>query len=126
MSGILLVAAGAALGAPARWLVDRSMRARWPGTMPWGTLMVNLLGSLLLGLVLAAGAGSGGWGQSVLLFVGTGFCGALTTFSTFSYEVVRLYEGDRPRYASAYLALSLGLGLLLASAGWLLGSLVWQ
>ena len=94
MLGYLLVAAGAAVGAPLRYLTDRAVQARTGGAFPWGTITVNALGSLVLGVV--AGATLNAQGSDLRLVIGTGFCGALTTYSTLSYETVRLAEqGDR-------------------------------
>ncbi len=123
MTAVLLVVAGASIGAPARWLLDRSVRSAWPRGVPWGTLLVNLIGSLLLGVVLGMTDGSA-TGTQLSLLLGTGFCGAFTTFSTFSFEAVRLVEEAQSRSAAAYLALSLLLGCLLAIAGWSIGTLV--
>ena len=88
---VLLVLLGGAVGAPARYLVDRWVQSRHASLMPWGTFTVNAAGSLVLGLVAGAVSAADGpdW---VLTLVGTGFCGALTTFSTFGYETVRLAE----------------------------------
>lgn len=86
MSAVLLVAAGAAFGAPARYLVDRSVTRRFGADFPWGTLVVNVLGSVLLGVVVAVCAGSG------RLALGVGFCGAFTTYSTFSAQSWDLWE----------------------------------
>lgn len=90
----LFVAAGAMAGAPLRFLTDRFVQARHDSVFPWGTFAVNVVGSLVLGLVtgaVAAGAGS----SRLHLLVGTGLCGALTTYSTFSYETLRLAAEDR-------------------------------
>ncbi|MFD5553574.1 fluoride efflux transporter CrcB [Streptomyces sp. NPDC127068] len=87
----LLVLLGAAVGAPLRYLTDRAVRARHDTLFPWGTFAVNLFGSLVLGLL--TGAVLAGAGDSRLYaLLGTGFCGALTTYSTFAYETLRLAE----------------------------------
>ncbi|MGW1737730.1 fluoride efflux transporter CrcB [Nocardia sp. NPDC001965] len=110
---ILLVIAGAAVGAPLRYLLDRAVQARHTGRFPWGTLVVNVSGCLVLGVVTGAGL-SAAW----TLLAGTGFCGAFTTYSTFSYETVRLTEQRAFRYAIGYAAASIALGLVAATAGY--------
>ncbi|MEI7054789.1 fluoride efflux transporter CrcB [Nocardioides sp. CCNWLW239] len=115
----LLVLLGGALGAPARYLSDLYVRERLGADFPWGTMAVNAVGSLVLGL-LAGAAASGvlpGW---VLTVAGTGFCGALTTFSTFSYETVRLAEDGRWRSATLNVLGSLAIGTAAVSLGYLL------
>ncbi|MCI0383457.1 fluoride efflux transporter CrcB [Streptomyces sp. CNQ085] len=93
-----LVALGGAAGACLRYAVDRAVQSRHESVFPWGTTTVNAAGSLLLGLVTgAAGAGAAGPGAAALL--GTGLCGALTTYSTFSYETLRLAERGHGRAA---------------------------
>ncbi|SDK33471.1 CrcB protein [Nocardioides sp. YR527] len=117
----LLVLLGGAIGAPARYLTDLYVRERTGADFPWGTMVVNAVGSLVLGL-LAGAAASGvlpGW---VLTLVGTGFCGALTTFSTFSYETVRLAENGQWRSAALNVLGSLAVGTAAVSLGWLIGS----
>lgn len=93
MTGLLVVL-GAAVGAPARHLVDRLLRVRYGTTLPWGTLAVNVAGSLLLGFTVGAAAS-----PAVATVLGIGFCGALTTYSTFAAEAVDLLE--RHRWAAA-------------------------
>ncbi|MCK4176670.1 fluoride efflux transporter CrcB [Aciditerrimonas ferrireducens] len=112
----LAVALGGAVGAPARYLVDRLLATRRPGRFPAGTLLVNLAGSLLLGF-LAGLALAGRLPPAVDAGVGTGFCGALTTFSTFSYETVRLVQDGDLLLGTLYVGGSLLLGLLAAAAG---------
>jgi CrcB protein len=121
---LLLIAAGAAVGAPARYLTDRWVTSRKDGDMPWGTFVVNVLGSLILGMV-ASGVAAQHVGASVALVLGTGFCGALTTFSTFGYETVRLIEVGMWRAALTNVLLNVCAGLLAASAGWGLATLLW-
>jgi len=118
---VLLVAFGAALGAPARYLADRAVQGRHDSVFPWGTFAVNVAGSFVLGLVVAAAA-AGGVGPRVLAAVGTGFCGALTTYSTFGYETLRLTE-DRARLEAALnVVASVVAGLGAAALGWAVGS----
>ena len=109
----LLVVAGALAGAPLRLLVLR-LAARSGRDPAVGTLVVNVAGSALLGAVLGAG-GVPGW---VVALVGTGFCGTLTTFSTFGADVVRLVEERALGRALGYLAATLVLGLGAAAAAY--------
>ncbi|GAB3178828.1 camphor resistance protein CrcB [Micromonospora palomenae] len=113
---VLLIAVGAALGAPLRYLTDRAVQARHDSLLPWGTLTVNVAGSLLLGVLLAVPAG-----PAVTALVGTGFCGALTTWSTFGYETLRLARGGARRHALANVLLSVAAGLAAATLGYALG-----
>lgn len=115
---LLLVVVGACIGAPVRYLTDRSIQSRHETVFPWGTLSVNMIASLILGAV--AGAGSH-WGPTTSALIGTGFCGALSTYSTFSYETLRLVQDGARFYAAANLALSLVAGLGAAAFGWTLG-----
>lgn len=112
----LLVLAGGAVGAPLRYLTDRAVQARHDSLFPWGTFAVNATGSLLLGLLTGAAA-SGAVGPSVTALLGTGLCGALTTYSTFSYETLRLAERGRPWAALANVSASLSVGLGAVFAG---------
>jgi CrcB protein len=108
----LLVALGAAAGAPLRYLTDRWMRAWLGDRFPWGTLVVNLAGSLFLGFL--AGLPAAG---PLMAVAGLGFCGALTTYSTFSYETYRLYQ-DGARLAALFnVTISVAGGLGAAFAG---------
>ena len=111
----LLVALGAGVGAPCRYLLDTTVTTRLGRRLPGGTLVVNLLGSLALG-VLAGLALTGDAGSWLVSLLGVGFCGAFTTASTFAWEVVALAEDGWPGRATAYLLLSTALGLALAGA----------
>ncbi|MFL6154251.1 MAG: fluoride efflux transporter FluC [Ornithinibacter sp.] len=112
----LLVALGAAVGAPLRYLANHGIRARLGGTPAAGTLVVNVTGSFVLGLLVGAGLGS-----APLALVGIGFCGALTTFSTLAVELWDALADDRYAHAVANIALSLTLGLGAAWLGWVVG-----
>jgi fluoride exporter len=111
---LLLVALGAAVGAPLRYLTDRAIQARHDSVFPWGTLTVNVAGSLLLGFLTGLPAGS-----AVAALLGTGFCGALTTYSTFSYETLRLARTGARFYAAANVVASVVAGLGAAALGFL-------
>ena len=113
----LYVVLGAMLGAPARYLLDLFVQSKHQSRMPWGTLSVNALGSLILGVV--AGAVTAGHAPVWLLaLVGTGFCGALTTFSTFSFETVRLLEDGSLLEAVSNVLASLTVGLVVGFGGY--------
>jgi CrcB protein len=114
---LLLVAAGAFVGAPLRYLTDRFIQSRHRSVMPWGTFTVNVLGSLVLGAVVGA-SGAAGWPSWVSTVVGTGFCGALTTFSTFGFENVRLIEDGSVLAALTNVVTSLLAGLVAVFGGW--------
>ncbi|MEE4419254.1 fluoride efflux transporter CrcB [Streptomyces bugieae] len=120
----LLVIAGAVVGAPLRYLTDRAVQARHDTLFPWGTFTINVIGSLILGLLtgaIAAGAAS----SRMQLLIGTGFCGALTTYSTFSYETLRLAEDGARFFALANVVASVVAGLGAAFAGAALAQAVW-
>jgi CrcB protein len=116
VSVIAGVAALGAVGATARYLVDRLVTVRTGGRRPWGTFVINATGAFLLGLItgLALHHHIGDTTKAVL---GTGFCGAFTTFSTFAYETPRRPPPARPPPAAANLVVGLVLGLALAAAG---------
>ena len=116
LAGFAWVCLGAAVGAPSRYLVDRLVQARTHTVLPAGTMLVNVVGSLVLGVL--AGIVTGHEVPSGLaLALGTGFCGALTTYSTFGYETVRLLDEGAGRAAVLNAGLSLVAGLGAAAAG---------
>ena len=113
----LLVAIGALVGAPLRLLVTR-LAARGGRDPALGTLLVNVAGGALLGGLLGTAATP----PAVAALVGTGFCGTLTTFSTFGADVLRLVERGTLARALGYAAATVVLGLTAAAAGYLLAS----
>ncbi|MGV9856827.1 fluoride efflux transporter CrcB [Streptomyces sp. NPDC003442] len=120
----LLVIAGGMVGAPLRYLTDRAVQTRHDSVFPWGTFLVNVVGCLVLGLLTGAAA-EGAASQRLQLLLGTGLCGALTTYSTFSYETLRLAEEGARLFAVANVGLSLVVGVGAAFAGVGLAHAIW-
>ncbi|TQS42881.1 fluoride efflux transporter FluC [Cryptosporangium phraense] len=118
---VLLVALGAAVGAPLRYLTDRAVQAIVGPGYPWGTFGVNVTGSLILGFVAAWPAST-----AVAALVGTGFCGALTTYSTFSFEVLRLTQQRLRFLAVAYAGATVLAGFGAAAIGLILARAIHQ
>ncbi|WP_018386282.1 fluoride efflux transporter CrcB [Wenjunlia vitaminophila] len=112
---VLLVALGAAVGGPLRYLTDRWLSARYGNAFPWGTLAVNVSGSLALGVVLRAAP------PDLRLLLGTGLCGGLTTFSSFGHQTLLLFETGRAGRALLNVGANLAAGLAAVTAGWALG-----
>lgn len=102
-----------------RYLVDRGIQGRHDSVFPWGTFVVNVVASFVLGVVTAGVAD-----HAVAAVLGIGFCGALSTYSTFSYETFGLIEKRALLAAAANLLGSVAAGLLAAGAGFLVGSAV--
>jgi fluoride exporter len=118
---VLLVLVGGAIGAPLRYLTDLFVQSRHDSVFPWGTFAVNVVGSLVLGATAGAVTAADGpaW---VLTLVGTGFCGALTTFSAFGFETFRLIEDGSLREAALNVSASLVVGMAACVAGWSLAA----
>jgi CrcB protein len=118
MSGpawVMFVLAAAA-GAMARFLVDGVVRDRTGDRIPYGTFVINVTGSFVFGFVTGLGL-SHGLTRTPRVVMGTGFCGAYTTFSTFAYETVRLLEDGASREALWNVAGTLVAGAAAAAAG---------
>ncbi|MFD6228894.1 fluoride efflux transporter FluC [Streptomyces sp. NPDC060232] len=106
----LLVVAGAVVGAPLRYMTDRAVQQRHDSVFPWGTFVVNAVACLVLG-VLTGAALAGAASSWAALLLGPGLCGALGTYSTFSYETLRLAERGWGFLAAANVAMSVLVGL---------------
>ncbi len=123
MTSAMLVVAGGAVGAPTRYLVDRSVTAvvdrlasareivRPVGLFPWGTLVVNLVGSFLLGVISVQAP------PQLAALLGAGFCGALTTYSTFGAQTLYLIEEGEGRVAAWNVGVSVVVGVAAAALG---------
>lgn len=121
---LLLVIAGAAVGAPLRYLSDRAIQSRHDTVFPWGTFAVNMIGSFILGVITGA-VGTVGASPQTQLALGTGFCGALTTYSAFAHETLHLLEGEARLLAATNVLASIVAGLASAFAGVALSRAVW-
>lgn len=119
----LAIAAAGGLGAAARFVLDGVVRSRLGGRYPWGTTIINVSGSLLLGFVTAIALG-GIVDDSWRLMLGSGFLGGYTTFSTASLETVRLLHDGRSRAGVANAFGMLIASVLAAILGYALGSLL--
>lgn len=117
------VAVAGAIGAPVRYLIDGVVHSRERGAgFPWGTLVVNASGSFLLGFLTGL-AIYHAFPATPRIILGSGFCGAYTTFSTFTYETVRLAEVGAPKAALANVAGTLVVGATAAALGLTLAAL---
>jgi CrcB protein len=121
LAWVAFVAAGA-VGAPARYLLDLAVQDRTRGGYPGGTVVINISGSLILGLITGL-ALHHGLSQTAKVVLGTGFCGAYTTFSTFSFETVRMIEEGALLEAMRNSLGTLAFGTAAAAAGLILGTL---
>lgn len=124
MSALVVVAAivAGALGAVIRYGTARAF-ASHPSRLPWAVLIVNVAGSLIGGVALGL-AQAGVWGADARYIVLSGFCGGLTTFSTFSVETIQLALEGRMRAAAASVAANLAFGIAAAALGWCLVGLL--
>lgn len=114
------IALGAAVGGVSRYYLASSLQQRFGAAFPWGTLVVNVTGSLLLGFLVRYALASPAVSAELRALLTTGFCGGYTTFSTFSYETVALIEEGRYERAGAYVLASVVLSLLATVCGFML------
>ena len=114
----VMVALGALVGAPLRYLTDRWLRRWRDTTFPVGTLVVNVVASFVLGIVAGAG---GRIDSTTAALIGTGFCGSMSTYSTFGFETHQLAVRRLRVQAALNVGFSLVAGLAAASLGWWIG-----
>jgi CrcB protein len=116
-----VVAAGTGLGACTRYLTHHYVSTRLQRDFPWATLLVNIVGSFILGFIVAVAARQA-VSETVRLIIGVGFCGGLTTFSTYSYESLDLLRRKKRGRATLYAVVTVVAGLLAAAVGLTLGA----
>jgi fluoride exporter len=121
---VLLVALGGALGSVARYLVGGWIADRLGVSFPYGTLVINLTASFVIGFFLAFAQERVGLSPYWRLFVAVGFIGGYSTFSTYEYEAVRLLQDGEMLFAAIYLVGSMAGGAIAAITGITVGSLI--
>lgn len=114
------VAVGAAAGGVSRYYLSVAVQQRLGATFPWGTLVINVTGSLLLGFLMRYALATPTVSAEMRLLLTTGFCGGYTTFSTFSYETAMLLEDGQYERAAAYALASVLVALLATFCGFIL------
>jgi len=117
MISILSIAAGGALGAVARHVVTVCAAGAFGFTFPWGTVIVNVAGSVLMGALIGLFAHVWQPAQEIRAFLTVGFLGAFTTFSAFSLEAVGLYERGELALSAAYIIGNVVLSIVGLLAG---------
>lgn len=117
---LIFVGAGSCLGGVARYLLTKLVQVNVGGTFPWGTMLVNVVGCLLIGLLYGVFERNCVLSDGERLFLTVGFCGGFTTFSTFVHESYALLGERNFMLFVAYSMLSFGVGLLCVHLGHLL------
>ncbi|MBA1250254.1 camphor resistance protein CrcB [Pseudomonas luteola] len=116
LKSLSVIAIGASLGAWLRWLLGMKLNALFP-TIPPGTVVANMVGGYIIGLAIALLAASPSLSPEWRLLIITGFCGGLTTFSTFSAETVALIQEGRLLWALGSISLHVVGSLAMTAAG---------
>lgn len=116
LNAVLAISVGSAVGALTRWQLGLRLNQLFP-TLPPGTLVANIIGGYIIGLAIAFFSQNNEIAPEWRLLIVTGFCGGLTTFSTFSAEVVTLIQEGRFGWASVSIALHVGCSLIATIAG---------
>ena len=120
---ILIIGVGGFAGSVLRYLASSSIQKLFYHSFPFGTLFVNVVGSLLIGLIFGFGERGNILSPEARIFFATGFCGGFTTFSTFSLESLSLIRDGQWFYFSTYAVGSVALGLLFVFLGFWLSRL---
>ncbi len=116
-----LVAIGAAIGGTLRYFLSSSFQTQTPDSFPWTTLAINIAGSFLLGLIMQLAADRNIIGENLKVFLTIGFCGGFTTFSTFSFETISLFQSGEMLRGLLYIGASNVLSILAAFGGYSIG-----
>lgn len=117
MKGILLVALGGSAGSVLRYLSQKFIGNLYVHPFPWGTLVVNITGCFLIGVLWSIVSRNISMNEDLKLLLMTGFCGGFTTFSAFTLESITLIKQERLLLFFLYVIISVGAGLLATFAG---------
>lgn len=120
---IAMVALGSALGGVCRYLLSGIITHKCPGSFPWGTFVVNIIGCLVIGFVYGLIDRGFHLSDATRLLLTVGFCGGFTTFSTFAHENYLLFGQGNGLILASYAALSVFLGIVTAHFGHLAAKL---
>jgi CrcB protein len=118
---LLLVGSGGFLGSIARYVTSRTIDGKLNSVFPYGTLTVNIAGSLAIGILYGWLSRKSGEGESMRLLLGTGFCGGFTTYSAFAFENVTLWQQKMSMPATLYILVTLTIGFLAVVGGIAIG-----
>ena len=118
MKELLVIGLGGFLGSTSRYLLQNLVSSKVPVLFPVGTLLINLIGSFLIGLFFGYIEKSHWFSPEVRLFLTIGFCGSFTTFSTFAFENLGMIREGNYLNLALYIALSVGVGILLVWLGY--------
>jgi len=121
MKDVLIIALGGGIGSVMRYFGAQFISKNYPSHYPMGTLLINITGCLLIGLLIGLSDRQQWLNNEWKLLLITGFCGGYTTFSTFAAENINLIQNQQIGYAILYTVLSVALGLLAVWAGLSLG-----
>ena len=114
---LLIIGLGGFVGSVTRYILYYYFVQNYPTDYPWGTFVANLLGCFVIGIVFGLAAEGDGLNKELVFFLSVGFCGALTTFSTFSYENLLMFNQGKVFLALVYSGLSYTMGLILTWLG---------
>jgi len=114
---LLLIGIGSFIGGISRYLLQQFVQNNYPSTIPYGTLIVNIIGCFIIGLVYELSGKGSLLSPEVRLFIATGICGGFTTFSSFAYENVSMVLDGEFFYALLYILMSVAIGFGAVHAG---------
>ncbi len=124
MRTLLLIGVGGMLGSIARYLTSQLFNRYFSDPLPVGTLVVNIIGAFLVGVIIGLGERYRWFTEPWHFFLAVGFCGSFTTYSTFAYENYSLIKQGHISTLIFYISISLVVGILLAWAGYVLSKWV--